>query len=370
MKFLTFRGQRPIFKWAHTWIGLVAGLVIAIISLTGSVIVFRNEIEVASSPHGSHGSRIVGLNELAQQVAHARPDAQVRRVRFPERTGDPFVVQVQSGGKSERLVCDASTGRVVGVLNTGFVEWTTDLHRNLLAAKTGRKAVGIGGIILFTMAATGILLWLSGARQWRAWIAVNTQAGSRRFNFELHRAIGLWSYALLTVVAFAGIGLAFPDTFRSTLQQMTGSPAPSKSPRVAKSAARVARSVDEYLRAGVAAMPDGTPTELRLPEGEKGPVDLRPPPSGRHRHQRQSRVSGTRHRPRARNQQACGSTAGDPDLLRIRADPLRRVRRSACQSALGRSRGSAIRALHHRSDHVWRPKSARRRLPQKRNWPR
>jgi hypothetical protein len=120
-----------------------------------------------------------------------------------------------------------------------------------------------------------MLLWLMGARKWRAWISVKPQSGSRRLNFELHRAVGLWSYGLLTVVSFAGIGLAFPDTFRSTLQHMTGSPAPAKAPRVAKGPGGTLRPLDEYMRAAASAMPDGVPTELRLPEGDKGPVDLR-----------------------------------------------------------------------------------------------
>jgi len=203
------------------------------------------------------------------------PDGQIRRVRFPEQSGDPFMVQVQSGGKQERLAVDAATGRPLGTLKTGLGDWLVDLHRNLLAGKTGRSTVGVVGILLFMLAGTGMLLWLSGARKWRAWISVKPQSGSRRFNFELHRALGLWSYTLLTVVSFVGIGLAYPDTFRTTLQRMTGSPAPAKGPRVAKGKGGALRPLDEYLHTAAFAMPDGVPTELRLPEGDKGPVDLR-----------------------------------------------------------------------------------------------
>jgi uncharacterized iron-regulated membrane protein len=127
--------------------------------------------------------------------------------------------------------------------------------------------------VLFVLAATGMSLWLIGARKWRAWVSVRPQGGSRRFHFELHRATGLWSYALLTVVTFTGIGLAYPDTFRNALQQMTGSPAAKKAPRVSESAGM--RPLDEYIDTAAHAMPDGVPTELRLPENAKSPVDLR-----------------------------------------------------------------------------------------------
>jgi uncharacterized iron-regulated membrane protein len=268
-------GPRPVLKWMHTWIGLVAGLVIAVVSLTGSVIVFRAEIEQAKTPKGAGGSRMVGLDEMARQVAQIKPGARIRRVRLPARAEDPYIVQIDSAGKQERVVCDASTGKLIGTLEAGWVEWMIDLHRNLLAGKTGRKAVGVTGVILFTLAATGMLLWISGARKWRSWVSVRPQGGTRRFHFELHRAAGLWSYGLLTVLSFTGIGLAYPDTFRSALQSVTGHALASKAPRVGRSNAGLLRPFDEYLRVGAEAMPDGVPTELRLPDGDKGPVDLR-----------------------------------------------------------------------------------------------
>jgi uncharacterized iron-regulated membrane protein len=231
---------------------------------------------LASSPQGKNAAPSVALDAIAHQVNYAVPGAKVRRVRFPASAGEPFVVQVDTGEKKqESLVCEASTGRVVGKLNTRLISWVIDLHRNLLAGKTGRKAVGVVGIVLFSLAATGMLLWLAGARKWKSWISVRPQGSSRRFHFELHRATGLWSFALLSLVAFTGIGLVYSDTFRDAIQKIAPGPPPVKAPKVSKAASQPLRTLDEYLRAGAAAMPDGTPAELRLPEGEKGPVDLR-----------------------------------------------------------------------------------------------
>ena len=271
----TKAGARRFFKWIHTWMGLTTGLAIAVISLTGSVIVFRSEIPLASFPRSAGGAGVVGLDAIVSQIAQSNPTAVVRRVRFPAQAGDPFVVQVESAGKQLRLVCDASTGRVLGTLDTRFTDWMVDLHRNLLVGKTGRKSVGAVGIVLFVLAGSGMLLWLIGRRNWRAWISVRAQGGSRRFHFELHRASGLWSYGLLTAVAFTGIGLAYPDTFRNALQQITGSPAAKKAPRVVASSTQMPPALNEYILSGIRTMPDAVPTELRLPENKKGPVDLR-----------------------------------------------------------------------------------------------
>ena len=269
---------RPILKSIHIWIGLIAGTLISVLSLTGSVIVFQNEIAQATALRraaAANGSGSAGLDDVARQVTSARVDARIRHVRLPARPGDPFIVQADFGGKQQRLVCDASNGQVLATLESGWIDWMIDLHRNVLAGKSGRKAVGGVGIVLFTLAATGLLLWLAGPRNWKSWILVRAQGSSRRFHFELHRAAGLWSCGLFALVSFTGIGMAYPDTYRQALQWMTGQPAASRAPRVAKTAARRLHPLDEYLRIGRDAMPDGVPVELRLPDAGKGPVDLR-----------------------------------------------------------------------------------------------
>jgi uncharacterized iron-regulated membrane protein len=94
-----------------------------------------------------------------------------------------------------------------------------------------------------------------------------------RFNYELHRAAGLWAYAFMALISFTGIERAYPNAFRDAVQSLTGKPATVRGPKGAGSTIRI--SLDEYVRLGRAAMADGVPMELRLPEGAKGPIDLR-----------------------------------------------------------------------------------------------
>jgi len=264
---------RPI----HTWVGLTAGALLAVIGLAGSVIVFRRELERAAMPRGTAAfdlRRSVNLDQAAQEIVRLRPDAHIRRVRLPESAGGPYVFQVESGAKlTERIVSDSVTGRVLGTIQPGWVEWTIDLHRNLLAGKQGRKTVGFAGIVLLILSASGMLMWLTGRRNWRAWTLVRRDGPSRRFHFELHRMAGLWAFAFLAVISFTGIELAFPETFRGAVASLTGEAATIKAPHASK--VRQPRPLEEYLQAGRMAMPDGAPVELRLPDAGKGAVDLR-----------------------------------------------------------------------------------------------
>jgi uncharacterized iron-regulated membrane protein len=269
------RSNRQVLKTIHTWIGIVCGAFLSVIALTGSLILFRAEFERAALPQSDarDASRRASLDDAAREIARVRPDAHVRRVRIPAQTNDPYIFQVQSEDKgTERIVSDSSTGRVLGGLQPGWIDWMVDLHRNLLSGGSGRSAVGGFGIVLFVLSATGLLMWMTGARNWRSWISVR-RGSSVRFNYELHRASGLWAYAFLALISFTGIELAYPNAFRNTLQSLTGKPATVRGPRSIKANATL--PLDEYVRLARKAMPDGVALELRLADSGKGSVDVR-----------------------------------------------------------------------------------------------
>jgi len=268
------RSKKPLLRTIHTWIGLIAGLLLSTIALTGSVILFRAEFERAALPQPTsktpwHRAR---LDDAARELVKLRPDARIRRVHLSSGADEPYVFQISGDDKpSERIVCDSSTGQVLGVLRSNWVDWMVDLHRNLLTGKQGRKVVGAAGIALFLLSGSGLLIWLRGARNWRTWITLR-QGPARRFNFELHRVTGLWAYAFLALISFTGMERAFPDTFRQAVQSVTGDSLRTPAPKKIK--AKSTLPLEEYVRLGRAAMRDGVAIELRLPESGKGAVDL------------------------------------------------------------------------------------------------
>jgi len=193
---------------------------------------------------------------------------------LPAAAGEPYVFEIESGSKqTERVLSDASSGRVLGTLQPGWVDWMIDLHRNLLSGKPGRAAVGAFGILLMALSVSGILMWLTGVRNWKVWIAPPKNSTLVRFSYELHRLSGLWACAFLAVISFTGIGLAYPDAFKQFVQLWDGPSKAAKPPKHMKAGSLA--SLDQYLQAGRKAMPDGVITEMRLPQPKGGPVELR-----------------------------------------------------------------------------------------------
>ena len=139
----------------HLWSGIGVGLYVLFVSVTGSVLVYRNEMYVAAMP-------VTGIADNS-------------------------------------------------VLGIRLVDGLIDLHDNLLAGATGRFVNGIGAVGVFLIALTGLVIWWPGVGSWRRSLRLKRGVGWKRFTWDLHSAIGFWSSVFIFVFAASGIYLCFPD---------------------------------------------------------------------------------------------------------------------------------------------------------------
>jgi len=150
--------RRVLFQ-IHLWSGIGLGLYVFFISLTGSVLVYRNELYVAATP--------------------------------------------EPGSAAE------------GSVTTGIwlVSTLIDLHDNFLAGETGRAVNGFGAIAVLLLAATGLVIWWPGIRRWQQSLWLRRGVSFKRFIWDLHSAMGLWTFAFTLIFAVSGIYLCFPLAF-------------------------------------------------------------------------------------------------------------------------------------------------------------
>jgi uncharacterized iron-regulated membrane protein len=154
----------------HLWCGVTLGLYIFFISITGSVLVYRNELYRAATP------------EYADLQG---PEAQLS---------------------------DAPYQPTVGIV---LVSTLMDLHDNLLAGPTGRKVNGVGAMAVVLVALTGLIIWWPGVSQLRRSLILRRSVGWKRFNWDLHSVIGIWTFLFILIFALSGIYLSFSQTFHS-----------------------------------------------------------------------------------------------------------------------------------------------------------
>ena len=129
--------RRAIFQ-IHLWSGIGLGVYMFVICLTGSVLVYRNELYTAFSPQpvivaGSGVAMVV--DELRSAAQNDYPEYEVREVRPGETANHAVEISLVRADERKRRLFDPFTGEDLGdPLPLGYrvTAWLLDLHDNLL----------------------------------------------------------------------------------------------------------------------------------------------------------------------------------------------------------------------------------------------
>jgi uncharacterized iron-regulated membrane protein len=90
---------------------------------------------------------------------------------------------------------------------------------NLLAGPTGRLVNGVAAILLTLLCVTGAVIWWPGIKNWRRSLTINPRANWKRINWDLHSAIGFWTFAFFFMWSFTGVYLVFPAPFDAMINR-------------------------------------------------------------------------------------------------------------------------------------------------------
>jgi uncharacterized iron-regulated membrane protein len=217
--------HRPQRLWArrlnfqvHLWVGIILSLYMILIGVTGSILVFRAELEILTSRNPWHHLVVtepfVDIPTVVSNVTAANARAQILSVLTPTERDPTFVALIQTGGLSRRqfaVAVDPTTGKVLGELprNDSWLNFIQRLHVNLLLGRIGRQANGVAAVFLMLLNLTGLVIWWPGITNWTRALKVDLRRNWRRINFDLHRAIGFWTIGLVSIWAVSGIYFAW-----------------------------------------------------------------------------------------------------------------------------------------------------------------
>jgi uncharacterized iron-regulated membrane protein len=269
------RGMRRVAFYVHVVTGLGLGLWLVLVSLTGSLVMFRGEIEDAlhsDLTRVTPGDEWVSLEGLFGRVMEGNPGASFRTVNLP--TSKDRSVSFwghDAKGRSFHVHADPYTGEVLGsdLADRNPTEWLYLFHAQLLGGGTGERINGLGAIAWVGLLGSGLMLWWPRkGRRWGEGFVVRWGVGNRRRNYDLHRAVGIWTVIPLMVVVVTGAYFPFKAPFRWLAETMTRTPAVEEGPRTEPIAPGTKRvTLDEVMRAAGGVLPEAKPNWIGLPEG-------------------------------------------------------------------------------------------------------
>ena len=228
---------RAIWRW-HFYSGLIVAPFLLILSVTGAIYLFNDEISDALypeqrfvAPHAAAVpvSRMIGASLRAHPGVATRIDLPGTR----DRSATVFVTPEH--GEPLRVAVDPGTGRVLGstVYARTLVGFADEMHGSLTLGTLGDRIVELAACWALVLIATGLYLWWPRGRRGLAGILYpRLRAGGRLFWRDLHAVVGVWAVAfiaflLLTGLPWAGvegdllnrgtaaIGIGYPDANRT-----------------------------------------------------------------------------------------------------------------------------------------------------------
>lgn len=212
---------RSILFWTHLGAGLIAGVSIAIMCFTGTVLAFEHEIVAWAERDArrvtppADGVRLP-LAELQRKVREAQPEFRPAGLTLEN---DPAAAVVFSAGRDGGFYANPYTGEVRSPASgkvDGFMHIMTDWHRFLGRADEqrplGKLVNGICNLAFFLLAVTGLYLWMPRHWSWHGVKAValfNFKFSGKARDFNWHNVIGLWSAPVLIVLTLTAVPISF-----------------------------------------------------------------------------------------------------------------------------------------------------------------
>ncbi|HEX8379122.1 MAG TPA: PepSY domain-containing protein [Allosphingosinicella sp.] len=199
---------RTIWRW-HFYAGLFVLPFVLILSLTGSIYLFKPQIdrweESAYRNLGTAGA--VSADRQLEAATAAFPGSRFNHYRLPENQGDAAMVQLSLADGRPREVFVSPQGRVLGAFDpeARVSAVVSRIHGSLLLGRWGDWLVELAASWTIVMILTGLYMWWPRPFQPAGTFWPRLSLRGRPLLKDLHRVTGFWIAGLVLVMLASGL---------------------------------------------------------------------------------------------------------------------------------------------------------------------
>lgn len=231
---------RKIIFWMHLISGLLAGILIFIMCISGALLSFKsNIIDFAESdmryikPPAGDAKRLP-IREILEKVKSAKPDKKSSNITIKNERDAAAIV---SFGRDGQVFVNPYNGEITGEGASGwrgFFRFVEDTHRWLALEGTG-KTVGrelndAANVLFLFLAISGVYIWFPRKLVWKnfksvLWFRRGLNGKARNFNW--HNVIGFWSSLVLIILTATAIVMSY-NWANNLVYTLTGNDPPER----------------------------------------------------------------------------------------------------------------------------------------------
>ena len=218
--------KKTLFQ-LHWFFGITAGLVLALMGITGATVSFQDELLNLLNPSVLKVEKLdsgtLAPAELVRRV-EATEGKQVSMLWVgvdSDSAARIFFTPPPGERRGQLRYVDPYTGTYQGdASGQGFFDLMLQLHRFLAMGQTGRQITGACTLMLIFFCLSGLYLrWPRQALNWRAWLTLDWAKKGRSFNWDLHSVAGTWCMIFYLLAALTGLSWSY-EWYNKGLQKL------------------------------------------------------------------------------------------------------------------------------------------------------
>ncbi|MFG4000918.1 PepSY-associated TM helix domain-containing protein [Flavobacterium aquidurense] len=209
-------GLKKQIRFLHKWLGLISGLIVFIISITGCIFCFHDEIKDITrkewrlvEPQNKPFMFASVLQEKAKEIL---PDYKQSMVSFYGKNRSA-IVYTYSGTENRYLYFNPYTGKHLKTEDpeTDFFIIVEYIHLYLLLPDyIGKHIIGGATIIFILLLISGIIQWWPKKKKdLKRSLSVKWSAKWRRVNYDWHNTSGFYISIVAAVMAITGLTFTY-----------------------------------------------------------------------------------------------------------------------------------------------------------------
>jgi len=200
--------NKTLFK-LHGWVGLFAFIPLLVICLTGSVLVFKYELENIIRPHMvtvlEPGQRLP-LDTLKDKLNSQFSNHEiVGWVLFQNQQRSDVVYLMPKGTEEwQHIYVNAFDGKILStpaVKDEYISDWLLELHANFLLDDAGLVITTLYSMLLIILGITGLLLY---KKFWKSLLKIRWKARRVLFFSDFHKQVGFFSAPIFLALGITG----------------------------------------------------------------------------------------------------------------------------------------------------------------------
>lgn len=246
----------------HSISGLIAGIFLIILGVTGSILVFNTNIDQAihSKYQTYDAPQAFNIDQAIKSMQKHYPDWSIRLIHF--KPGETFIFNTRKPEARKLVFVHPNTTQILGEIDerNHLSKWILKLHYSFHSGASGRILVFIIGILFFISLVSGIVLFRKSIYKTLLFQVKVKKKHKRTYYSILHRYVGVWALLLNLVLAFTGIFLGYKVAMAGLRSSVASSP-----PIIEASIAKTLQDLKDK-------QPDFTPEYIRLPTSVKSNI--------------------------------------------------------------------------------------------------